>query len=522
MSDWPKIRIKDITSKVGSGATPRGGESAYQESGTPLIRSLNVHFDGFRRDGLAFLNDAQANELRSVEVRAEDVLLNITGASIGRVTQAPSDMDGARVSQHVCIIRPREPLQPAFLRWFLATPSQQSLINREQTGATRQGLTKEKILNFEVPIPSPAEQRRIVAKIEELFSDLEAGVAALRRARANLKRYRAAVLKAAVEGDLTAEWRAQHPNTEPASALLTRILKQRREQWEATQLAKFQAAGKEPPKGWREKYVEPSPPDTNGLAELPKAWCWASVEQIGNVQLGRQRSPQNRSNEYPTKYIRAANLTESGLDLSDVLDMDFQPRELETYRLYPGDILLSEASGSPDQVGKPVVWNDEIENCCFQNTVIRLRPVGLPTQYALAVFRYYYRSKLFAKVSAGVGINHLSANKFSALPFPLAPLAEQQQIINIVAETFSQIDAAEAPIERDLLRAGRLRQSILQQAFTGRLVPQDPTDEPASALLERLRVNSTARSGDHDPATPTPARHSRKQAAPRSRRRAED
>ena len=117
-----------------------------------------------------------------------------------------------------------------------------------------------------------SEQRRIVAKIEELFSDLDAGVAALKRIKANLKRYRAAVLKAAVEGRLTEAWRAKHPNTEPATKLLERILAERRKKWEADQLAKFAAAEKTPPKGWREKYVEPLPPDTSGLPELPQGW----------------------------------------------------------------------------------------------------------------------------------------------------------------------------------------------------------------------------------------------------------
>jgi type I restriction enzyme S subunit len=119
----------------------------------------------------------------------------------------------------------------------------------------------------------------------------------------------------------------------------------------------------------------------------------------------------------------------------------------------------------------------------------------MPSDYALTVFRHYYRSKLFAKVSAGVGINHLSAGKFSALPFPLSPLIEQTQIVIEVDEHLSQIDAAEKQIEHGLLRAARLRQSILKRAFEGKLVPQDPKDEPASALLERLRASRTIHEG---------------------------
>ncbi len=342
-------------------------------------------------------------------------------------------------------------------------------------------------------LPPQEEQHRIVAKIEELFSDLDAGVAALERARVNLRRYRTAVLKAAVEGRLTAAWRASHPCVEPASKLLERILIERRKKWEADQLTRYADAGKTPPKDWQKKYVEPTPQDSGGLPELPEGWCWASVEQLGDVQLGRQRSPKNRSDRYPTKYIRAANLTEEGLDITDVLDMEFQPKELGAYRLHPGDILLSEASGSPDQVGKPIVWNGEIEDCCFQNTVIRLRPTGIPSEYPLTVFRHYYRSKMFAKVSAGVGINHLSAAKFSVLPFPLAPLVEQKEIASEVEERLSVIAVSEQQIQANLRRAARLRQSILKRAFAGKLVAQNPADEPASVLLARIRAERQER-----------------------------
>ena len=320
----------------------------------------------------------------------------------------------------------------------------------------------------------------------------------MERAKANLKRYRAAVLKAAVEGKLTEQWRAEHPNVEPASKLLERILQERRKKWEADQLAKFASAGKEPPKNWKSKYVEPTPPDATDLPELPEGWCWASVEQLGHVQLGRQRSPKNRSKDHPTKYIRAANLTEHGLDLSDVLDMEFSPAEKTVYSLHEGDILLSEASGSPDQVGKPVIWNTELNECCFQNTVIRLRPTLLASHFLMVVFRHFYFNKVFAQVAAGVGINHLSAAKFSKMAVPLAPEAEQNQIVDEVAERLSQTVKTNELVIANLRRAAFLRQSILKQAFEGKLVPQDPKDEPASLLLERLQGKQLANQSKSD------------------------
>ncbi len=117
-------------------------------------------------------------------------------------------------------------------------------------------------------------------KIEELFTELDAGVAALERVRANLKRYRAAVLKAAVEGELTADWRTRRHDIEPADVLLQRILRERRDAWEQAELARYAKSGKTPPKGWQGKYKAPAAPDTTDLPELPDGWCWATVEQL--------------------------------------------------------------------------------------------------------------------------------------------------------------------------------------------------------------------------------------------------
>ncbi|MBI1825137.1 MAG: restriction endonuclease subunit S [Planctomycetes bacterium] len=281
---WESIKLADLSIHVGSGATPTGGKTTYHHTGIPLILSMNVHFDGFRKDGLVFLDETQAKGLDGARVQAGDVLLNITGASIGRVTIAPEAMEGARVNQHVCIIRPKSVLNSGFLAHFLASPEMQSTIGEQQVGATRQALTKSMILGFDIGLPSFAEQGRIVDEIEKQFTRLDAGVAALKWVEANLRRYKAAVLKAAVEGRLTERWRAEHPNVEPASELLKRILTERRRRWELSELAKMQAKGKLPTDDrWKKKYREARLPDTKELPQLPVGWCWATVDVIAFV-----------------------------------------------------------------------------------------------------------------------------------------------------------------------------------------------------------------------------------------------
>ncbi len=166
---WEAEKLENVTTKIGSGATPKGGREAYHDDGIPLIRSMNVYFQGFDYSGLVYLNEEQASKLKNATVEPGDVLLNITGASIGRVTVAPDSMAGARVNQHVAIIRPKAALLPPFLSIFLASPVTQSLIEGIQVGATRQALTKSMIQDFQVPAPSLAAQRETISRVEQLM-----------------------------------------------------------------------------------------------------------------------------------------------------------------------------------------------------------------------------------------------------------------------------------------------------------------------------------------------------------------
>ena len=276
-------------------------------------------------------------------------------------------------------------------------------------------------------IPPPREQRRVVAKIEELFSELDAGIEILKKARAQLATYRQAVLKHAFEGKLTAQWREAHKDSlETRKQLLDGITRSRAARSEQ-QLTEWRLSTEDWEKGERTGNKPARPKTSKSMPEaaveemvsmkaIPSGWLWLTAESVGMVQLGRQRSPKNRSKNYPTKYIRAANIKEHGLDLNDVLDMEFRPHELSLYRLEKDDLLLSEASGSAAQVGKPAIWKNQIPNCCFQNTVIRHQSYCRDfAAYLIWLYRYYYASGIFAQVAGGVGINHLSASKFARI-----------------------------------------------------------------------------------------------------------
>ena len=157
--------------------------------------------------------------------------------------------------------------------------------------------------------------------------------------------------------------------------------------------------------------------------EMPRGWVEVLVGEAGSVRLGRQRSPDKQSGIYSTKYVRAANITPSGLNLAELYEMDFDPREREIFGLQNGDVLLTEASGSASQVGRAAIWRGDVEPCCYQNTVIRFRPRLSIPGYALIVFRHYAAAGVFGRIARGVGIQHLGASRFANLTFPLPPLA---------------------------------------------------------------------------------------------------
>ena len=237
------------------------------------------------------------------------------------------------------------------------------------------------------------------------------------------------------------------------------------------------------------------------MNELPHGWVALPIAEFAEVRLGRQRSPDKAIGPDQVKYLRAANVTWAGLDLSDVKTMSFSERERPIYRLRPGDILMAEASGSVGEVGKPAIWNDEIPGCCFQNTLVRVRPPVGTSRFLYFQLLYLALSGRFIEDSKGVGIHHIGAERLSRIPVHVAPLGEQERIVAAIDQHLSDIDAGVAGLERVLANIKRYRASVLKAACEGRLVPteaevakKEKRDyEPASVLLERVLKDRRAR-----------------------------
>lgn len=206
-----KLALKKLTTKIGSGATPKGGNSAYQEVGIPLVRSLNIHTNYIKYKDLAFINQEQADKLKNVEIFKDDVLLNITGASIGRVNITPKEFIGGRVNQHVAIIRcDQTKLLPQYLHIYLASPNLQKWIEGENYGATRQALTKGMLDSLVVEFPSIEDQIKIISKVNELFNFSNTIEQTAQSAQKRVNLLTQSILAKAFSGELTAEWREQH------------------------------------------------------------------------------------------------------------------------------------------------------------------------------------------------------------------------------------------------------------------------------------------------------------------------
>jgi len=368
---------------------------------------MNVHSSGFKPDGLVFIGADEAKKLDHVIVQPNDVLLNITGASIGRVTTAPKSLAGSRVNQHVCIIRPMKELLPSFLAYYMASPEQQTRVMNVQVGATRQALTKAMILDWEVPVPSFHEQQGIVAEIEKQFSRLDEAVASFKRTKANLKRYKAAVLKAAVEGKLT-------PIEKP---------------WKQAELGDIATSIR------------------NGYSKKPDAERGTRILRISAV----------RPMALDTNDVRYL----SGVP-SDYAPFLVSPDDVLFTRYNGSRDYVGVCAKIPASL-PPTVYPDKLIRVRVPASM--LLPEFLVILSSTGRAREYVESK----IRTTAGQSGISGGDLKSLPLDIPEVREQQRIVAEVERRLSVIDELKATVEANLTRAERLRQSVLSAAFSGKV-----------------------------------------------------
>jgi type I restriction enzyme S subunit len=297
-------------------------------------------------------------------------------------------------------------------------------------GGTQKNISLTVVNSLTIPLPPLPEQHRIVAKINTLFSELDNGVALLKTIKAQLAIYRQAILKWAFEG----------------------------------------------------KLIE--------TVEFPLKNITCFFDISGGITKNSKRDKLKRK----IPYLRVANVYYNCLDLSEIKKIGVMESEIEKTLLLQNDLLFVEGNGSKEQIGRVAFWNNEIDMCLHQNHIIKGRPNGeMITKYAV----YYFMSKqgrdqILNAAASTSGLYTLSVNKIKSFKIPICPKPEQLAIVSAIESRLSVCDKLEQTIDQTLALSASLRQSILKKAFEGRLVPQDPNDEPAEKLLERIKAEKAA------------------------------
>ena len=485
-SGWEVCRMVSVASKLGAGSTPRGGKAVYQNEGVPFLRSQNVYNDSLRLDDVALIPKAIHERMSGTHIQPKDLLLNITGASIGRCAIVSDDFEEGNVSQHVAIIRLFDPSIRAFLHLSLISPHYQNVIDDVQVGVSREGLSMQGLKQFAMLIPPLAEQQRIVAKVDEpmaLCDTLEAAQREREQQRTRLtaaswqalttegtaaparfaleqlpalttrpeqvKALRQTILDLAVRGKLV----EQDPKDEPASVLLKKI------DVVQARLLKDKEIRKQT--DYEELSIDELP------CVLPINWAWRRVGQLGYTQTGT--TPTTGNSEYFGDFIPFVKPGDMDGGSIDYSGPGISELGIRHSRLIPANSVLMVCVGST--IGKVNRCDREI--CCNQQ-------INALTPYAagLSTFLHYaMKSTLFqelVRAKAGMGtLPILSKGKWEQLPIPLPPLAEQVRIVVKVDALMALCDGLEAALrEGEALKAKAL-EAVLQSEVLPR--PAAPT-----------------------------------------------
>jgi type I restriction enzyme S subunit len=425
----------------------------YTYDGPRVIRLQNIG-DGQFLDAKAHISEEHYQTLRNHKVDAGDIVIAAMGEDPPRACIVPSTLGPAIVKADCIRFKPDPIHSTKFLEFALNSPGTRRRAKVIVHGVGRPRLNQGEIKEILLPVAPPDEQRRIVARIEELFSRLDAGVAALRHAKAQLQRYRQAVLAAAVTGQLTQAWREQHPDTEPAEELLERILEQRREQWDG--------------KG---KYRDALGPDSpSELPEIPANWIWTTLDSLCISKVGNAfKSAQFK--DAGVRLLRGENIEPGALRWANTRYWpESNIAEFQDLLVDQGDVIIAMDRPLISSGLKVAVAKKEDTPCLLVQRVTRLRPIDSIT--STFIFTNINTKRFVDQLignQTGTQIPHITEKGIRCFAIPLPPLAEQHQIVAEVEARTTAINHLEAELDRQITRSNRLRQSTLKTAFCGQL-----------------------------------------------------
>jgi type I restriction enzyme S subunit len=462
----------------GSGGTPLKSKSGYYGGNIPWLKIgdlneglVSTSKDMITQDGL---------ENSSAKWVEKGSLLVAMYGSIGKLGIAGINLT---TNQAIAFTKLDESLlNTKFVFWYIYS-IRSELFNRSK-GATQKNISQTVLKKIAFPLPPLPEQHRIVTKVEELFTQLDAGVGVLTKAKAQLKRYRQSVLKSACEGRLVpteAELaRDDGRDYEPADVLLERIQKKRRKKWGAEKKRKGRKSA---------KYKEPAAPDAGGLPGLPEGWRWFSLDQlIIHIVAGKSfkcvERPPDR-NEIGVVKVSAVTWGEFDESASKTCKNSEMVRD--DFLIEEGDFLFSRAN-TIELVGACVIVKQISKRLMLSDKILRFGFAVILPKWVLVNLRTVFGRSEIERLATGNqdSMRNIGQDRIRQIRIPLPPLPEQHRIVAEIERRLSVADETEKTIDQSLKQAERLRQSILKRAFEGKLVPQDPNDEPASVLLEQI------------------------------------
>ena len=486
---WAEATLSDMVMR------PRPKVAPSDHSELPFIGMDHIASHGMKLLGSIRFGDMKSNGGLFFE---GDVLYGRMRPYLNKVHSARSS--GACSAEFI-VFPQSQGIDSDFLAYLLHSRSFVNFASDLSSG-DRPRVDFDSVADYPVLVPPIAEQERIVSKIDELFSSIDEGERALERVRKLVERYRQSVLKAAVTGELTREWREKHAGElESGESLLTRIIEARRKAWEKSELDKMKAKGQRPANSdWKKKYKEPAWPDTSDLPELPEGWVWASPVQLEDSIPNALTIGPFGSN------LKVSDYEHSGVPLIFVRNIRSQrfggertkyvtPRkaeELASHKARACDVLITKMGEPPgDACVYPVGSPDAvITSDCIKWTLHKTLP--RKDYFANFINSYVGRSQ-FAEITKGVAQQKVSLDRFRQIAIALPGLTEQEIIADRLEVEFERLLVLEQMIQAENDRSSALRQSVLSAAFSGKLTEQDPADEPASVLLERIAAERTER-----------------------------
>ena len=501
---WVDASIGDIVASDGLFTDGDWVETKDQDpNGTVrLIQLADIGDGNFLDKSARFLTRAKAHALNCTFLTKGDLLVARLAEPLGRCCIFPLDGDEEYVTVvDVCVVRlGTSAIDPKYVMYALNSPRTRAEIETHSSGSTRKRVSRRNLAGVTVPLAPRYEQRRIVAKIEELFSELDKGIESLKTARRQLEVYRQSVLKHAFEGKLTAQWREENKDKlETPERLLARVKKERVASYErelqrwrgavkasrySDKLSKKPAGPKKP-----EDVAEVSEDETAKLTRLPEGWLWVRVGSLLSERPANGRSVKDRLSGFPV--LRLTAIKQEKLDLSEVKSGDWEREEALQYLVHEGDFLVARGNGSKRLVGRGALVPGVENDVAYPDTMIRLRVIR--EAVGESFFSYGWNSHMLRRQIEGAarttaGIYKINQGHILDFLIPLCSKGEQTVVVNQLSEILSTIDKLEVEVDEQVSRFGALRQAILKKAFAGQLVAQDPNDEPASVLLEKIKT----------------------------------